>query len=383
MKYLIYSAFIALSIASIKSQELKKVYSIAKEIQDVSWYEEQQRLWKEEIDKNNKNAVAWENYYNATKALRNLSWSDKELNKKYIEITQKIADEVIKTIPNTYQANLIVWRNSGNDKKALKYLEKAYELNPYHEFVLVNMLTQAMLMGKEKEYSDHCNQYYKTNDISSGLLNWGYNLLAGLDKNAIVFTSGDNDTYPCWLIQEVKNFRTDVKVLNTYLLLKDDYRNRLFKELNLPELDLKMSASKTQEDYQINQEKIFEHIFKNYKNSVYVVSPSVFKKEYEDKLYLTGLAYKYSETDIDNISLIIRNYEKRYLLDYLKITLSFNIGNKVAENSQQMYLSALTKLYKHYKNTEQSEKLKEVVELMILIGERTGSSEYLNEIFGE
>ena len=372
----------ALSITSAKSQELKKVYSIVKEIQDLSWYKEQQKLWKEEIDKNNKNAVAWENYYNAVRALKNLSWENKEELEKYKKQCETIGKDAYAVVPNSYQANLILWRNSGNEEKYHKYLERAYELSPNNEEVLVNVLTQSKLRGEKEEYSTYCKKYYKTNDVPSGLLNWAYNLLSELDENAIVFTGGDNDSYPCWLVQEVKGIRTDVEVINIYLLLKDDYRNNLFKKLGLPELRLTMSEVKSQEEYQNNRDKILEHIFKNYKSSFYVVTSLVnsFKEQYENELHLTGLAYKYSKTEIDNISLIIRNYEKRYLLDYLKMSFSFSIGEKVAENAQVMYLPALTKLYKHYKNTEQTEKLKKVKELLLSIGNRTGSLEDVEAI---
>lgn len=382
MKYLIYSVLMALSITSVKSQELKKVYSIVKEMQDISWYKEQQKLWKGEIDKNNKNAVAWENYYNAVRALKNLSWENKEELEKYKKQCETIGKAAYAVVPNSYQANLILWRNSGNEEKYHKYLERAYELSPNNEEVLVNVLTQSKLKGEKEEYLTYCKKYYKTNDVPSGLLNWAYNLLSELDENAIVFTGGDNDSYPCWLMQEVKGIRTDVEVINIYLLLKDDYRNNLFKELSLPELQIKMSDVKSQEEYKNNRDKILEHIFKNYKSSIYVVSSLVkgFKEQYENELHLTGLAYKYSKTEIDNISLIIRNYEKRYLLDYLKMSFSFNIGEKVAENAQIMYLPALTKLYKHYKNTEQTEKLKKVKELLLSIGNRTGSLEGLEAI---
>lgn len=45
-----------------------------------------------------------------------------------------------------------------------------------------------------------------------------HNYLNKLDKNAIIFVYGDNDTYPLWGLQETENFRDDVKIVNYTLL---------------------------------------------------------------------------------------------------------------------------------------------------------------------
>ena len=57
------------------------------------------------------------------------------------------------------------------------------------------------------------------------------NYMAQCDKNAIIFTNGDNDTFPLWYVQEVENFRTDMRVVNYMLASGDWYVHQLGKKV--------------------------------------------------------------------------------------------------------------------------------------------------------
>jgi Protein of unknown function (DUF2723) len=87
------------------------------------------------------------------------------------------------------------------------------------------VVTAPIIMGYQN-FDDHSRAK------QSGARDYAVNFLESCDKNAVIFTYGDNDTYPLWYAQEVESVRRDVRVVNLSLIAVDWYINQQRRKIN-------------------------------------------------------------------------------------------------------------------------------------------------------
>ncbi len=91
--------------------------------------------------------------------------------------------------------------------------------------VAITVSVIALLAVPTLMASENWDDHDRSNRYTSHLNAKAY--LDSCDPNAILFTIGDNDTFPLWYLQEVENYRTDMKLINTSLFATDWYIDQM------------------------------------------------------------------------------------------------------------------------------------------------------------
>lgn len=86
-------------------------------------------------------------------------------------------------------------------------------------FIVTLLAVPALMASQNWDDHDRSNKYTALSNAKA--------YLESCDPNAILFTIGDNDTFPLWYAQEIEGIRTDVRIVNTSLLMTDWYIDQM------------------------------------------------------------------------------------------------------------------------------------------------------------
>jgi hypothetical protein len=109
-------------------------------------------------------------------------------------------------------------------------LERAVDLDPSYVDPWYGLVIHYLEHGEEEKMNLALRRILEAGAIADEVMDFSYNVLACLEKNAILVTNGDNDTYPVWILTRILGYRADVRVVNRPLLNTDWYPLSLLKE---------------------------------------------------------------------------------------------------------------------------------------------------------
>jgi hypothetical protein len=358
---------------SINAQTPEKQVSFAKESKTHEYYLKQAELWWKEIEKDKSSEDNWYNYFRACRNVHGTAnWRDDFVKESpYLKTGPDIVSLMEQYIPNSFTFNYVAYSIQGIDPSKGKYLLKAYEINPKFEGINAAMVTYAVSILDNDLRKKANNNWYPLNELSPGLLNYGYNVLMSVKPNSILLTQHDNDSYPIWMLQDVKEIRPDVLVINFDFLRLDSYRRDVFNQLGIKPLDLQLS-----DNYELDWKNVLNHFLSNYHNNrPLYLAMTVSRDYYKDfaaKTVISGLTYMFSTSPEDLININKDIIEHDFLLDYLKVQLLPESNLKNVNNQNVNYLKCFKLVFDYYKSNGDEKKTNEFKELAQLIANNSG-----------
>jgi len=218
---------------------------------------------------------------------------------------------------------------------------------------------------------------HRLNPIPAGVMEYNYNQLMSTGKNAILLTNGDADTFPSWILQSVYGVRQDVLVVSIPLLRGyPKMRKVLLSSLGLIDPFLA--------DGPVPSVAELLELLTGQSMPIYLAATG---RDYLDelpkeKLYLSGLAFYYGNSPIDNLEVLAGNFEGKFRMDQLRQPLSNSPAQAVADQLNQNYLPALLELH-DYNQQNPSPRFNQVLPLLRSVAARAGQMEEIDAYLRE
>ena len=195
-------------------------------------------------------AILWKQYYDefpSEDAYANWMYAARYAGDENYE---KLLDKGLKKFsanPTLLYLKSMTWCGKHNDIEGRQLLERATQLDPSYMDPWFGLIGIYMDQNDDERTDLALRNLLTGNAISEEVMDYNFNMLLELGKDAILITNGDNDTYPGWILTRLLNHRPDITIVNRSLLNTDWYPPYLM-ERGLPKFITKNKLEELREN---------------------------------------------------------------------------------------------------------------------------------------
>lgn len=279
------------------------------EVAPISTFSQNATYWENALKVDSKNESAWIALFNA-RLFESFTPHSRDLSNERKQILADVLKQVETNLPNSFSFYYLSYLNNQSKSEAsLQLLQKAAEKNSYYPEMWDDLLFSHYIKGNKKGIVEMTDNLFNSSIYSSAVMEYNQNVLSSVEKNGVLVTYGNIDSYPLLIWQEKFNIRKDVRIICLEWLSNEKYSADIAKVLGIT----------TESVLNVSEEKALGAILKATKKKVYLglTLPPAFLKKQSGSLYCTGLAMLYSSKPVSNIESLETNWTSLFKRKYL------------------------------------------------------------------
>jgi hypothetical protein len=279
------------------------------EVAPVVTFSQNAAYWENAVKADSKNETAWIALFNA-RLFESFTPHSRELSSERKKILTDVLKQVETNVPNSFSFYYLSYLNNQSKSEAsLQLLQKAAEKNASYQEMWDDLLFSHYVKGNKKGVAEMTDNLFNSSIYSSAIMEYNQNVLSSVEKNGVIVTYGNIDSYPLLIWQEKFNIRKDVKIVCLEWLSNEKYSADIAKVLGIT----------TESVLNVSEEKALEAILKSSKKKIYLglTLPPAFLKKFSGQLYCTGLAMLNSSKPVSNIESLENNWTSLFKRKYL------------------------------------------------------------------
>lgn len=254
-------------------------------------------LWRVIADEQPANSAAMLNQYRSERNA-SLARNDGSIPANEQAHLDALSDRLELEAPNTFEAHLAHYYATFPAADAFMSLDLATARDRTRPELVGPQLGNAARRDNSADLAYWGRALKEHGDVAPGLWRLSDDLFLSVDKDAVLFAAGEMDAYPLWSKQAVDGTRKDVLVVDDRLLVDAAYRQRIWEKARAKGAVPTETSGFMERLAAATDRPVF----------VSLAFGPARAQALRDKLYVTGLAARYSTVPLNNIPALEKSW---------------------------------------------------------------------------